>query len=153
MPITKMSTYNLGLKFSSHKIITLKGQCHKICYPYFLVKTLYLGPLCRVGHRFFSKECFILTFISILCKRTFRSLRSFPFFRKERKWTHRSFRFHKSPKTWKKEHKRTLHSKKERKRTMRNPALMIYFDFTETFLKNKCPRITVIRGHDVRVQL
>ena len=38
----------------------------------------------RVGHPFFSKEHFVLTFFSILFKRTIRSLRSFTFSTKER---------------------------------------------------------------------
>ena len=38
-------------------------------------------------------------FISVQYKWTFRSLRSFPFSTNERKWTKRSFGFHKSPKT------------------------------------------------------
>jgi len=33
----------------------------------------------------FAKERFVLTFISVQCKRTFCSFRSFPFFRKELK--------------------------------------------------------------------
>ena len=37
----------------------------------------------RVGHPFFSKECNVLAFFSVLYKRTWRSLRSFPFFIKE----------------------------------------------------------------------
>ena len=41
----------------------------------------------------------IVAFFSVLCKRMFCSLRSFPFFRKERKRTERSFGSHKSPKT------------------------------------------------------
>ena len=41
-------------------------------------------------------------FFYVLCKRTLRSLRSFLFLRKERKRTHRSFGFHKSSKTQKK---------------------------------------------------
>ena len=37
----------------------------------------------RVGHPFFSKECNILMFFYVLCKRMQRSLRSFTFFVKE----------------------------------------------------------------------
>ena len=48
-----------------------------------------------------------------------RSLRSFTFLRKERKRMHRSFGFHKSPKTRKKERKRMLRALKERKRMLR----------------------------------
>ena len=36
------------------------------------------------GHPFFSKECNVLPFFPVLYKRTERSLRSFPFFIKER---------------------------------------------------------------------
>jgi len=44
----------------------------------------------RVGHPFFSKEFFVLAFISVQFKRTFRSLRSFPFSAKEHfvLWVH-----------------------------------------------------------------
>jgi len=38
----------------------------------------------RVGHMFFLNKCFILTFISVHFKWTFRSLRSFPFSENER---------------------------------------------------------------------
>ena len=76
-----------------------------------------------------KRSCFLLrslqlnetfsAFFYILCKRRKLSLRSFTFLRKERKRTHRSFGSHKSPKT-KKQGKRTLHSLKECKRTMRS---------------------------------
>ena len=39
---------------------------------------------CRIGHPFFSKECNVLAFFSVLYKRTELSLCSFPFFIKER---------------------------------------------------------------------
>ena len=54
-------------------------------------------------------------FFYILCKRSLRSLRSFMFLRKERKRMHRSFGFHKSPKTRKKNAKeRCVQNVKER---------------------------------------
>ena len=58
-------------------------------------------------------------FFSILCKRMLRFLHSFLFFRKERKKTERSFVFHKSPKTRKKNGKERNVPFKERKRTER----------------------------------
>jgi len=65
---------------------------------------------------FFAKDLWVLyvllrslqenvafsTFFYVLCKRMQRSLRSFMFFRKERKRTQHSFGFHKSPKMTKK---------------------------------------------------
>ena len=42
-----------------------------------------LSGLVRVGHLFFSKECNVLAFFSVLYKRKWLSLHSFPFFIKE----------------------------------------------------------------------
>ena len=50
---------------------------------WYCIPTFY-SILIRVGHPFFSKERFVLAFISVQYKRTFRSLRSFPFSAKER---------------------------------------------------------------------
>ena len=62
---------------------------------------------------FFIKEWKIFVFFPILCKRMEHSLRSFPFFWKDRERTFRSFGSHKSQKTRKKERERTERSLKE----------------------------------------
>ena len=66
--------------------------------------------------------------------KTSRSLRSFPFFRKERKSMELSFGSHKLPKTREKKRKRTERSLKERKRMERTerkrtryPTLNFFF--------------------------
>ena len=53
----------------------------------------------RVLFRSLQKNVAFFAFFSVLCKRTLRSLCSFPFFRKELKRKERSFGSHKSPKT------------------------------------------------------
>ena len=49
-----------------------------------------------------QKNVAFFAFFNVFCKRTLRSLRSFKLLRKERKRTHRSLGFHKSPNTRKK---------------------------------------------------
>ena len=74
----------------------------------------------RVLLRSSQKKVAFFAFFYVLCKRLLHSLHSSPFLRKERKRTHRSFGFYKSPKTQKKEWKRMLRSLKERKRMGRS---------------------------------
>ena len=69
--------------------------------------------------RSLQNDVVFFAFFSILCKRTLRSLYSFPFFRKERKRTECSFGSHKSPKTQKKNRKERNVPFKELKRTER----------------------------------
>ena len=97
---------------------------------------------------FFAKErnvlCVLLrslqknvTFFYVLCKRT---LRSFTVLRKERKRMYHSFGSHKSPKTRKKERKRTMRSLKERKRTM-----------CSVWKRTRCPTLVGSSKHLVQV--
>ena len=86
-------------------------------YIYFYI---YLEKRTERSPVLFAKERNILAFFSVLLKRTEHSLHSFPFFRKERKRTERSFGFHKSPKTREKNGKERNVLFFERKRTERS---------------------------------
>ena len=91
---------------------------------------------------FFAKErnilCILLRSLQKnVCKRTLHSLRSFMFFRKEWKRTHRSFGSHKLPKTWKKNVKELcVLQKNAKERCIQNGkervALKIMADFRLT---------------------
>ena len=71
----------------------------------------------RILFHSFKKNGTFFAFFSVLLKRMERSLRSFPFFRKERKRTECSFGSHKSPKTREKNEKERNILFLERKRT------------------------------------
>ena len=72
----------------------------------YLYTYIYIYIEKRTEHSaFFAKEQKVLVLFYVLCKRKELSLRSFPFFWKERKRTERSFGSHKSPKTQKKNEK------------------------------------------------
>ena len=89
-------------------------------YLYISIYTLHSAFFCKrtkcscVLLNSLQKNVAFFALLYVLCKRTLHSLRSFQFFRKERKRTQHSFGSHKSPKTLKKNGTFFLKNGKER---------------------------------------
>ena len=97
----KSAAFTLEIPHASTTKLPEGMQHLDICLLFYLQLSgdpWFKSPWCRtlegrVGPPFFSKECNVLVFFSVLYKWTWQSLRSFPFFIKERCICLRSFMF------------------------------------------------------------